>query len=139
MGKAEPEAFRVRPDPLLLKACLGGLVGGMLFAGAAYRLGHPHFSLGLFLGSILSALQFLTLRSMTDKVLRAGTTKGPGLFRIYHLIRWVVFALVCLVLVKVSVYCLLGALAAHAWSLLLLGWVGFRTSMPEKKTARPGR
>jgi hypothetical protein len=139
MGSPESAASRVRPDPLLLKACLGGLAGGVILAGSAYGSHQPQLSLGLFLGSILSVLQLLSLRSMTHRVLRAGMGQGPGLFRLYHLIRWVLFALVCWVLLQVSVSCLLGGLAAHLWSLLVLGWVGFRTAMPEKNIAGRGR
>jgi len=65
---------------------------------------------------------------MVSRVLAAGQTQGPGLFRIYHLIRWVLFALIIWALLTVSVFCLLGALVSYTWFLLVLVWAGLKTA-----------
>ncbi|HXL72740.1 MAG TPA: hypothetical protein VN963_03860 [bacterium] len=122
----------------LLRVCLGSLVGGFLFAAGAYGAGFPEFSKGLFLGSLLSPLHLLGLQSMTSRILNAGQARGPGLFRIYHLLRWLLFAFVIWALLTISVYCLLGALVSYTWFLLVLAWAGIKGSIPENKAPLSG-
>ena len=112
----------------LLRVCLGSLVGSLVLAAMAYGTGYLDFSKGLFLGALLSPLHLLGLKSMVDRVLAAGQAKGPGLFRIYHLIRWVLFAFIIWALLTVSVFCLLGALVSYTWFLLVLAWAGLKTA-----------
>lgn len=127
------------PSPaFLLRVCLGSLGGGLLFAAAAYAGGYNDFSKGLFLGSLLSPLHLLGLRSMTNRILNAGQARGPGLFRIYHILRWLLFALVGWVLLTISVFCLLGALVSYTWLLLVLAWAGIKGATPENKTPLSG-
>jgi hypothetical protein len=113
----------------LLRVCLVSLGGGLLFAVAAYGTGYNDFSKGLFLGALLSPLHFLALKSMTSRILDAGQVRGPGLFRIYHLLRWLIFAFVIWALLSISVFCLLGALVNYTWFLLALAWAGMKDSM----------
>ena len=122
----------------LLRVCLGSLGGGLLFAAVAYGLGYKDFSKGLFLGALLSPLHLLGLKSMTGRILNAGQAQGPGLFRIYHLLRWFLFAFVIWALLTISVFCLLGALVSYTWFLLVLAWVGIKSAMPENKTPPSG-
>jgi hypothetical protein len=119
----------------LLRVCLGSLVGGLLFATAAYgAAGYNDFSKGLFLGALLSPLHFLGLKGMTNRILNAGQMRGPGLFRIYHFLRWLMFAFVIWALLSISVFCLLGALVNYSWFLLVLAWAGMKDSAPQNKT-----
>ena len=117
----------------LLQVCLGSLGGGLLFAVAAFGLGYNDFSKGLFLGALLSPLHLLGLKSMTGRILNAGQAQGPALFRIYHLLRWFLFAFVIWALLTVSVFCLLGALVSYTWFLLVLAWIGIKSAMPGNK------
>jgi hypothetical protein len=127
------------PSPaFLLRVCLGSLAGGLLFAAAAYAEGYNDFSKGLFLGSLLSPLHLLGLQSMTNRILNAGQVRGPGLFRIYHVLRWLLFAFVVWALLTISVFCLLGALVSYTWFLLILAWAGIKGAMPENKTPLSG-
>src|ERR1700722_555758 len=87
----------------LLRVCLGSLAGGFLFAAGAYAAGFHEFSKGLFLGFLLSPLHLWGLRSMTSRILNAGRAQGPRLFRIYHLLRWLLFAFVVWTLLAISV------------------------------------
>ncbi|HTA75579.1 MAG TPA: hypothetical protein VK791_00310 [bacterium] len=112
----------------LLRVCLGSLLGSLLLAAIAYGTGYLYFAKGLFLGALLSPLHLLGLKSMVNRVLAAGQAQGPGLFRIYHLIRWVLFAFIIWALLTVSVFCLLGALVSYTWFLLMLVWAGLKTA-----------
>jgi hypothetical protein len=103
-------------------------VGSLVLAAIAYGAGYPDFSKGLFLGALLSPLHLFGLKSLVNRVLTAGQTQGPSLFRIYHLIRWVLFAFIIWVLLKVSVFFLLGALVSYTWFLLVLVWAGLKTA-----------
>jgi hypothetical protein len=126
------------PGVFVLRVCLLGLAGGLVLSYIAYAAGHPYLGKGLLLGSFLSPLQLLTLQSLTNKVIKAGPAKGLGVFRLYNLFRWAYFVLVCWLLVRISVSCLLGGLLSYIWFLLALGWVGFRTALPKKKSPGPG-
>ena len=112
----------------LVRVCLGSLVGSLVLATITYGTGYLYFSKGLFLGALLSPLHLLGLKSMVSRVLSAGQSRGPGLFRIYHLIRWVLFAFIIWALLMVSVFCLLGALVSYTWFLLVLAWAGLKTA-----------
>jgi hypothetical protein len=117
---------------------LGGLAGGLVLAALAFHLEHTEIAKGLFLGAILSPIHLLGLNRMTARVLNAGEAKGPGLFRVYYLLRWGSFLLVLGILLAISVECLLGALVSYTWFLLVLAWAGVRGSMREKKTPLSG-
>lgn len=134
-SRMDPKLKFGGPAPaFLLRVCWGSLGGGLLFAAAAHGMGYNYFSKGLFLGALLSPLHFLGLKGMTSRILNAGQTQGPGIFRIYHFLRWLMFALVIWVLLSISVFCLWGALVSYSWFLLVLVWAGMKDSTPEKKT-----
>jgi hypothetical protein len=120
-------------EAFLLRINLGSLAGGFLFAATAYGLGYLEFSKGLFLGALLSPLHLLGLKSMVGSILTAGRGRGQSLFRIFHIFRWFLFALIIWALLLVSVFCLLGALVSYTWFLLVLTWAGFKDAMREKK------
>jgi hypothetical protein len=117
----------------LFRISLGSLAGGLLFSLAAYLAGFHDFSKGLFIGALLSPLHLLGLKSMVGRVLAAGQVRGPGLFRIFHILRWLLFAFVVWGLLTISVYCLLGALASYTWFLLVLAWAGLRDAVPTQR------
>jgi hypothetical protein len=135
MGLLKPEGGA---GNFLLMVCWRSFAGGFLFAAAVYIAGYKDFSKGIFLGALLSPLYLLGLKSMTGRVLAAGRTLGPGLFRVYHILRWFLFAFIIWILLSVSVFCLLGALISFTWFLLTLAWTGLRGAMPEKETPRSG-
>ncbi len=118
----------------LLKVCLGSLGGGILFAFSAYLTGYHDFAKGLFLGALLAPLHLLGLKSMVVRILAAGQARGPGLFRIYHILRWFLFVLIAGGLLTVSVFCLLGALVSYTWFLLVLAWAGLKAAGSSRKT-----
>ena len=117
---------------LMLQVSAGTLLGGLLFAGAAYFFGHPYFASGLLLGALLALFNLLALHSMVGKVLKAGETRGLRNFWARHVIRWILFALICWGLIQISVFCLLGALAGYSWFLAVLAFVGWRNALHEK-------
>jgi len=108
---------------------LGGSVGGAL---TALAFGKKDLALGLFLGGILSTLNFYGLKRLTEKVLRLEEQKARAMFWLLTGSRWVLFALACWGLLKISPFCLLGAMASYLWFLLVLGWVGWRSAFPAK-------
>jgi len=122
----------------LLRVNVGSLVGGLLFAAGAYGLGYLEFSKGLFLGALLAPLHLLGLKSMVGHILTAGRARGQSLFRIFHILRWFLFALIIWALLSVSVFCLLGALVSYTWFLLVLAWAGLKGAMPEKRPPLSG-
>lgn len=138
--KIDPLAPMPKPSSgaLLLKVCSIGLVGSLILAMVAYHWGYREVSKGLFLGGLLSPLHLLGLRAVATRVLNAGEARGPGLFRVYYLLRWGSFLAVLGILLAISLPCLLGALASYTWFLLALGWTGIRAAVPEKKTPLSG-
>lgn len=117
---------------LLWKACLGTLLGGFLLGIGAAISGNPHLALGFLLGALLSVLNFLFLNTLVVKVLSAGGVKGNKIFWSQQVLRWIAFALIVLVLVRVSFPCLLGALGSYLWFLALLAWLGWRSARTGK-------
>ena len=122
----------------LLRVCLVSLGGGLLFALSAYLTGYPNFAKGLLLGALLAPLHLLGLKSMVGRILAAGQAQGPGLFRIYHILRWFLFVLIAGGLLTLSVFCLLGALVSYTWFLLVLAWAGLKAAAPPPKTPLSG-
>jgi ATP synthase I chain len=119
---------------------LGTLLGGGMGATAvAFLMGQKELSLGFFCGSFLSVFNFWSLKRLAAKTLQAGTA-GRKTFWLWNLGRWVLFGLACWALIRLSPSCLFGALGTYLWSLLVLGWMGWkkaRSKVPLDFGGRP--
>jgi hypothetical protein len=104
---------------------VGTLTGGAVFSIAALFLSKNDLAIGLSVGALLSTFNFYGLKALTDKVLKQGE-KGRQTFWFWNLLRWVLFAFICWLLVWVSPVCLLGAVVSYLWFLLVLGWAGLK-------------
>ena len=104
----------------------------MAGAATAFVLGKKELSLGLFLGGILSTLNFYGLKRLTEKVLKLEEQKAKAMFWFLTASRWCLFILACWGLLMISPSCLLGAFISYFWFLLVLGWVGWRSASPAK-------
>lgn len=107
------------------------LGGGFLAAATSLYLGQKEWALGFFLGALLAPLNLFSLAKVTARVLSAGEGSGRILFWRNQIFRWVLFAGVIGVLIRLSVSCLLGALGSYFWFLSVLAWSGLR-NLPQK-------
>jgi hypothetical protein len=109
----------------VFKTALVTLVGGMLFSLAALLFHRGTLALGLFLGALLSVVYLFSLRNFSDKVLQAAGEKKQSAFWMRQAVRWLLFAIICWALAKISSLCLLGAVLSFTWFIAALAWVGW--------------
>ena len=131
-GKISPAPSR----PLWLQwvpaaAVLGG-VGGAL---VAVFLHHRELALGLVWGSVLTVLNFYSLKILTEKLASWEMAGNRRRFWLWNLFRWVCLALGCWVLFSVSPVCLGGAFLSYLWLLIVLSIAGVTFSKPQKATS----
>jgi hypothetical protein len=107
------------------------LSGSIILGFSAFLLHHPDLSLGAGAGGLFSILNYTGLRVLSARLLSLGHS-GSGHFWIWSLFRYGLAALVFLLLVRVSVLCLLGALAVYLWFLGILFWAGTRNMGSQK-------
>jgi len=119
----------VSPGLVVLLTLLGSAILGF----SAFLLHHMDLSLGVGAGGLFSILNYIGLRVLSARLLSLGYS-GSGRFWIWSLFRYGLAALVFLLLVRVSVLCLLGALAVYLWFLGVLFWTGTRNTAPQKAT-----
>jgi hypothetical protein len=106
------------------------ILGCFLASGLVFFLFKKNdWSLGLFLGGILSTLNLFSLRWIAGRILQGGTRRSGGPVWIWNLARWMGLALACWGLVQISAFCLLGALAGYFWFLFVLSWVGKKSGL----------
>ncbi len=120
----------------LMQVNLYTVGGGVLLGLIAWAFGSGHFGLGLVLGSFLSLAFLYSLKALTTKVLAPGNPGGTRMFHAMNLVRWILLAVVFVLLLKISVACLLGAVASYIWFLGVLAWFGIR-SAPAASPAPP--
>jgi hypothetical protein len=106
---------------------IGTFLGGILFALIAWGFQKNDLALGFFWGGMLSSANFYALNILTTRVLGTGQ-RGQRGFWVWNLLRLGVLAVVYWFLLRVSVFCLLGALGSYFGFLGVLGWVGWRTA-----------
>jgi hypothetical protein len=121
----------------IYQTALGALGGGLLLAALFYYSGFPEWALGFFLGAFLAPLNFFALTRMTTRVLAAGEGKGRSVFWRQQLLRWFFFGIVSWLLIRISVFCLLGALGSYLWFLAVLAFVGLKTAPGQKGDFSP--
>lgn len=140
-----PHLYRGRENPASPLTSLswfsavltGTLAGGWVAALICFFDRKNDLALGLFLGSFFSVLNFLGLRVLSAKILESGDL-GRKSFWLWNVVRWFLSALVCWLLLRKSPACLLGALGSYLWFLLVLAWVGWRsTSLSSTSAKRP--
>ena len=107
--------------------------GTIFSAGAAFLLGRPHFAWGLAAGGILSCVNLLALDSLTQRVLSLEGRQGKIWFWIQQVFRWFLSALAIWLLLRISVECLAGALAAYGWFLLALTALAWRSAPTSRR------
>jgi hypothetical protein len=120
----------------LKRAAMVILIGGFIVAAVAFFIQKKGPALGLFLGTILSILNFYSLHALSGKILKAGS-RGGKIFWFWTIFRWAIAALICWGLVLISPSCLLGALGGYLWALGVLGWRGWRAASSDKTSPRP--
>jgi hypothetical protein len=111
---SDPSALLVRT--VMIRTLLGTTLAAAL---VYFLLRKIDWSLGLFLGGILSSLNLLSLRWAAGRILRSDSSLW-----FWNFIRWALLALICWCLVQISAFCLLGALAGYFWFLLVLSLMG---------------
>jgi hypothetical protein len=111
------------------------LTGGLLLAAVAFFIQKKNLAFGLFLGSLLSILNFYSLHALAGRVLKLGD-RGGKVFWFWTLFRWVIAASVCWALTLISPSCLLGALGGYLWALAVLGWSGWRNAAAKPSSHR---
>jgi hypothetical protein len=116
----------------MFKTALGTLAGGILFSLVALLFHRGTLALGLFLGALLSVVYLFSLRRFSSRVLQAAGEKKKSTFWLHQALRWLLFALVCLLLAKVSSLCLLGAVLSFTWFIAVLAFVGWAQGKKEK-------
>lgn len=112
------------------------LLGGAAAAVVAFFVRKKELALGLFLGSILSIVNFYVLHALAGKILKAAS-HGRKTFWLWTIIRWAVAGFVLWGLVLISPSCLLGALGGYLWALAVLGWSGWRSAVSRKSSTHP--
>jgi hypothetical protein len=110
---------------------IGTFLGGLLLALAACGFQKSDLALGFFWGGMLSSANFYALNILTTRVLGTGQ-RGQRGFWIWNLFRLGILAVVYWFLLRVSMFCLLGALGSYFWFLAVLGWMGWRTATSPK-------
>jgi hypothetical protein len=130
-----------KPSALLLpmiQVAIWTMGGGIAFGLIAALLGAARFGLGLFLGSVLALFVLYSLKALTSKVVQMPGSMGMWFFHGLNIARWVVLAVVYFMLLKISVFCLLGAVTSYVWFLVVLGVIGVRSAKtPPLPTEEP--
>jgi hypothetical protein len=116
----------------MFKTAVGTLAGGILFSLLASLFHRGSLALGLFLGALLSVVYLMSLRRFSAKVLQAAGEKKNSTFWMHQALRWLLFALICWILARVSSLCLLGAVLSFTWFIAVLAWVGWMQGLAEK-------
>ena len=102
------------------------LTGGAIGALVAFFLQKKDLALGIFIGSLLSTLNLYALRSLTGKVLALGEA-GRKWFWFWNVLRLILLAVACRLLLFISPACLLAAVGSYVWFLVVIGLVQWRT------------
>ncbi len=127
-GKKESASVPSRRSvPWMFQVARWTLLGGIAMALLAIFLGQKGWALGLFVGGVLSILNFFGLKSLVEKNLTPESPAGQKHFWLWNACRWVLCVLACWLLLRFSITSLLGALASYLWFLLVLTWVGWKT------------
>ncbi len=121
------------PPVWIAKVVLATLGGGVAASAAAFSLQRKELALGFLLGSFLTILNLYGLHVLTTKVLSRGDKKQT-VFWFWNLLRWLLFAALCWFLLRISIFCLLGAAGTYLWFLMVLGWVGWRSVSTPKSS-----
>lgn len=125
--KAPPPTTTLLPFRRIL---LQTLAVGFLMALAAGIGKRGDFALGAVVGSILACIGLVHLKVALSKVLTGSEGGTQKSFLTASALRWVLWGIAFLILVKISVVCLLGAAGAYLGYLLLLAWNGLRAPHP---------
>jgi Ca2+/Na+ antiporter len=86
---------------------------GLAMALVALLFKHWDFSIGAVVGALVSCAGLLHMKSTLRKMLVQQEAKSPAPFLFSSAIRLAVWAVVLFLLVKVSLVCLLGAVASY--------------------------
>jgi hypothetical protein len=111
-------------------------LGGMGGALAAAFLHHRELALGLVWGSVLTVLNFYSLKILTEKLVGWETVGNRRRFWSWNLLRWACLALGCWALLSVSPVCLGGAFLSYLWLLVVLSVAGLTFSKPKEGTSQ---
>lgn len=120
----------------LIQVDLWTVGGGAVFGGIAWLFGAGRFGLGLFLGGFLCLLSLYSLKALTADIVKNGN-RSVWTHHATRLLRILAMALVMFLLLKISVSCLLGAVASYVWFLGVLAWFGLRSAGPEVPPPEP--
>jgi hypothetical protein len=125
--KAKPLPVHPEMARWMLLVVTVNLSGGVSGALAAFFLQKRDLALGFFIGSLLSTLNLYALQSLTGKVLALGE-RGRKWFWFWNVLRWVLLAAACRLLLFISPACLLAAVGSYVWFLVVIGLVQWRST-----------
>jgi len=108
-------------------------VAGLAMALVALLFKRWDFSIGAVVGALVSCAGLLHMKSTLRKMLTQQETKTPTSFYFSSAIRLVVWAVVLFLLVKISLMCLLGAVASYVAFMSSLAFNGLKRAAEEGK------
>jgi cell shape-determining protein MreD len=106
---------------------------GLVMALAALLFKRWDFSIGAVVGALVSCAGLLHMKSTLRKMLTQQETKSPTSFYFSSAIRLLVWAVVLFLLVKISLACLLGAVASYVAFMSSLALNGLKRAAEEGK------
>jgi hypothetical protein len=119
-----------RPSMPLIRVSQWTLGGSAVLGLLSWVFGQWYFGWGMFLGGLLALFSLYSLKALTTKVISFNGPRGSLLFRGVYVVRLFLMAVVCYLLLRFSVSCLLGALAGYLWFLAVLAWQGVKSAAP---------
>jgi hypothetical protein len=130
-SKAKPLPLHPPMARWMLLVVTLNLLGGAGGAMTAFFLQKKDLAAGFFIGSLLSTLNLYALQSLTAKVLALGEG-GRKWFWFWNVLRWILLAAACRLLLSVSPACLLAAVGSYVWFLVVIGLVQWRSASSMK-------
>jgi hypothetical protein len=130
-SKAKPLPVPAPMARWMLFVVMLNLSGGVSGALIAFFLQKKDLAFGFFVGSLLSTLNLYALQSLTGKVLALGEG-GRKWFWVWNVLRWILLAAACRLLLSISPACLLAAVGSYVWFLVVIGLVQWRSTSPVK-------
>jgi hypothetical protein len=114
--------------------------GGAFVAVVSAAFGQKYFGLGALVGALLAGGGLFSLKASLRRVLSSTPVQGKRLFLAVQAFRWVLWVLALYLLLKISPFCLLGAVASYIWFLGVLSVYGLQSAkggVPPSASAQP--
>jgi hypothetical protein len=115
-----------KPTMPFRRILIGSFGGGLVLAIGGLLWSHGDFALGAVVGSILACGGLLHMKYALKKSLTNPENGSPAPFLVASAIRWVAWAVVLFLLLRVSLACMLGAALSYMVYLVVLAFHGVR-------------